>query len=145
MYTAGSIIDTILFFYPMYDKWKLLYRDRRSTNLFLFAWYIISSTSSSNFPTNCITSDAVKVPGHELHPHCESKFNGSLGKIKSLSWGHFKVPRCVPNSVGSAHRLQWQEKYFVSKRWALRALVDQSACVYIVLKWSHLYVIKESF
>jgi len=105
----------------------LFYLDRRSERMHSFACFITSVTSSSNLSINCAISEDVIIPGHVLQVHSVSVFKGSFGNMSPFPQGHFSVPKCVPNSVGSEQRLHRQVKYFVARRCSRLALVDQSA------------------
>lgn len=119
----------------------LLYRDRRSDKVCSVACFIILVTSSSNLSISCATSEDVTTPGHTLQDQSVFEFRGSFGNMSPFLQGHFRVPKCVPNSVGSAQRLHRQAKYFVARRCSRLTLVDQSACVYMILKCSPLKII----
>lgn len=117
-----------------------LYRERRSDRVCSVACFMTSTTSSSSLSINCATSADVTVPGHVLQDQSLFGFRGSFGNISPFLQGQFRVPKCVPSSVGSEQRLHRQAKYFVARRCSLLILVDQSACVYMVLKCSPLEI-----
>lgn len=99
-----------------------------------------SVTSSSSLSVNCAISEDEIIPGHTLQDQSAFEFRGSFGNIKPFPQGHLRVPKCVPSSVGSAQRVHRQLKYFVAKRCSRLTLVDQSACVYMVLRCSPLKI-----
>lgn len=117
------------------------YRDRRSDKVCSVACFMIPATSSSNLSINCATSEDVTIPGHTLQDQSVLEFRGSFGNMSPFLQGHFKVPKCVPNSVGSAQRLHRQAKYFVARRCSRLILVDHSACVYMVVRCSPLKIV----
>jgi len=93
-----------------------LYRERRSDRVCSVACFMTSTTSSSKLSINCATSADVTVPGHASQDQSVFGFKGSFGNISPFLQGQFRVPKCVPNSVGSAQRLHRQTKYFVARR-----------------------------
>lgn len=119
----------------------LLYRDRRSAKVSSVARFMTPATSSSNLSVNCATSEDVTIPGHTLQDQSVFESRESFGNMSPFLQGHFRVPKCVPNSVGSTQRLHRQAKYFVARRCSRLILVDQSACVYMVLRCSPLKTI----
>lgn len=61
----------------------------------------------------------------------EDLLKGSLDIMTPLShFVHFKELKCVPSSVGSAHRAQEQSKYLLCFRFSLRIIVGSRLEVY---------------